>query len=78
MELTALKSEQCAMCPIKSVKHYFFSSARIAEWLMFQTDTHTASVRVSSGPKLFRQMHAMIKLYFLYCVSSEHRKQEIT
>ena len=31
IELTALKSEQCTMCPIKSVKHYFFSFASIAD-----------------------------------------------
>ena len=46
IELTALKSEQCAMYPIKPVKHYFFSSASIADWLAFKTDTHTAHVRV--------------------------------
>ena len=58
------------MCPIKPVKHYFFSSASLAEWLAFQTGTHTASVRVSSATKLFRQMHAKINIFYTVLVQS--------
>ena len=70
IELTALKSEQCAMCPIKPVKHYFFSSANIAEWLAFQTDSHTACVRVSSAGKHFRQMHATKNIFYTVLVQN--------
>ena len=70
IELTALKSEQCAVCPMKPVKHYFFSSASIAEWFVLQTDTHTASVRVSSAAKLFRQMHAKINIFYTVLVQN--------
>ena len=58
------------MCPIKPVKHYFFSSASISEWVAFQTDTHTASVRVSSAAKLFRQMHAKINIFYTVLVQN--------
>ena len=58
------------MCPIKPVKHYFFSSASIAEWLSL-TDTLTASVRVSSAAKLFfRQMHAKINIFYTVLVQN--------
>ena len=56
------------MCPIKPVQHYFFSSVSIAESLSFQTDTHTASVRVSSAAKLFRQMHGKINIFYTVLV----------
>ena len=58
------------MRPIKPVKHYFFSSASIAEWYPFQTGTHTASVRVSSAAKLFRQMHAKINIFYTVLVQN--------
>ena len=58
------------MCPIKLVKHYCFSSALIAEWLVFQTDTHTAHVRVSSAAKLFRQIHAKINIFYTVLVQN--------
>ena len=58
------------MCPIKPVKHYFFTSASIAKWLSFQTDTHAASVRVSSAAKLFRQMHAKINIFYTVLVQN--------
>ena len=70
IELTALKSEQCEMCPIKPVKYFFFSSASIAKWLAFQTDTHTARVRVSSPGKLFRQMHVKINIFYTELVQN--------
>ena len=58
------------MCPIKPVKHYFSSSARIAEWLSFQTDSDTAYVRVSSAAKLFRQMHVKINVSYTVLVQN--------
>ena len=58
------------MCPIKPVKHYCFSSDSIAEQLALQTDTHTASVRVSSDAKLFRQMHAKINIFYTVLVQN--------
>ena len=58
------------MCPIKPAKHYFFLSVSIAEWLPFQTDTHTASVRVSSAAKLFRQMHGKINIFYTVLVQN--------
>ena len=51
------------MCPIKPVKHYFFSSANIAEWSTLQTESHTACVRVLLAAKRFRQMHAKINIF---------------
>ena len=63
IELTALKSEQCAMCPIKPVNHYFLECASMAEWLAFKMDSRTARVRVSSATKRFRQMHAKINIF---------------
>ena len=45
IELTALKIEQCAMCPIKPVKHYFLACARVAKWLAFKLDSCTAHIR---------------------------------
>ena len=58
------------MCPIKPVKHYFFSSASIAEWLAFHTDSDTAYVRVSSVAKLFRQMHVKINIFYIVLVQN--------
>ena len=58
------------MCPIKPVKHYFFSSASIAELLQFQTDTHTASVRLSSAAKLFRRIYAKINIFYMVLVQN--------
>ena len=66
------------MCPIKSVKHYFSSSASIAEWLALETDSNTARVRVSLAAKRFRHMHEKINIFYRVCVSSEPRKREIT
>ena len=57
------------MCPIKPLKHYF-SSVSMAEWLSFQTDTHAASVRVSSATKHFRQMHAKINIFYTVLVQN--------
>ena len=63
------------MCPIKPVTHHIFSYASIAKWLPFQTDTHTASVRVSSAAKIFRQMHAKIDIFYTVLVQNiENRK----
>ena len=56
------------MCQIKPVKHYFFSPASIAEWLVLQTDSHTARVRVSWAAKHFRQMHAKINILYTVLV----------
>ena len=64
IELTALKSEQCAMCSIKPVKHYIFSFASIAQWLALQSDSHTVRVRVSWAAKRFKQMHAKINIFY--------------
>ena len=58
------------MCPIMPVKQYFFSSASIAEWLAFQTDSDTARVRVSSAAKLFRQMHDKINIFYTVLVQN--------
>ena len=58
------------MYPINPLKHYFFSSASIAEWFALQTDTHTARVRVSSAAKLFRQMHAKINIFYTVLVQN--------
>ena len=59
------------MCPIKPVKHYFFSSASKAEWLALQTGSHTARVRVSWAAKHFRQMHAMINIFYAVLVQNK-------
>ena len=58
------------MCPIKPVKHYFFSSASIAEWLVLQMDSHAVSVRVSWAAKHFRQMHAKINIFYTVLVQN--------
>ena len=58
------------MCPIKTVKHYFFPSASIAEWLAFQTDSDTAYVRFSWAAKLFRQMNAKINIFYTVLVQN--------
>ena len=68
MELTALKSEQCAMRPIKPVKHYLPESAGVAEWLAFKMDRLTARVRVPSAAKRFRQMHAKVNIFYTVLV----------
>ena len=58
------------MCPIKPVKHYFFSSASIAKWLVVWTDSDTAYVRVPSAAELFRQMHAKINIFYIVLVKN--------
>ena len=58
------------MCPIKPVKHYFFSSARIAKWLAVRTDSDTAYIRVPSAAKLFRQMHEKINIFYIVLVQN--------
>ena len=58
------------MCPVKPVKHYFFSSASIAEWLGVRTDRDTAYVRVPSAAKLFRQIHAKINIFYVVLVQN--------
>ena len=58
------------MSLLKPVKHYFFSSASIAEWLAFKTDSHTAHVRVSSAAKRFRQMQAKIGIFYTVLVQN--------
>ena len=58
------------MCPIKSEKHYFFSSASIAKWLALPTDSHTACVRVPLAAKRFRQMPVKINTLYTVLVQS--------
>ena len=58
------------MCPVKPVKHYIFSYASKAKWLVLQTDSHTASVRVSWAAKSFRQMHAKINIFYTVLVQN--------
>ena len=58
------------MCPIKPVKHYFFSCASIAEWLADRTDSDTAYVRVPSAAKLLRQMHGKINIFYIVLVQN--------
>ena len=58
------------MCPIKPVKHYFLSSASIAERLALQTDSHTACIGVSWTAKRFRQMHAKINIFYTVLVQN--------
>ena len=58
------------MCPIKPVKHYFFSSVSIAQWLAVRTDSNTAYVRAPSAAKLFRQMHAKINIFYIVLVQN--------
>ena len=53
------------MFPIKLVKHYFFSSASIAECLGVRTDSERAYVRVPSAAKFFRQMNAKINIFYV-------------
>ena len=75
IELTALKSELCAMCPIKQVKHYLLTWASVAEWLANKMDIRTALVRVSSAAKRFRQMHQKINIFYTVLVQNiESRK----
>ena len=58
------------MCPIKPVKHCFFSSASMAKWLAVWTDSDTAYVRVASAAKLFRQLHAKINIFYIVLVQN--------
>ena len=58
------------MCPIKPVKHYFFSSASLAQWLEVQTESDTAYVRVRSAAKFFRLMHVKINIFYIVLVQN--------
>ena len=58
------------MCPIKPVKHYFFSSASIAEWLAVRTDSDTAYIRVPSAAEPIRHMHAKINIFYIVLVQN--------
>ena len=58
------------MCPIKPVKHYFFLSASIAQWLAVRADSDTAYVRVPSAAKFFRLMHAKINIFYIVLVQN--------
>ena len=58
------------MCPIKPVKHYFFSSASISEWLALQIDSHRAHFWVSWPAMHFRQMHAKINIFYTVLIQN--------
>ena len=54
----------------KASKALLLLSASITKWLAFQTDSHTAHVRVSSADKRFRQMHAKINIFYTVLVQN--------
>ena len=56
------------MCPIKPVKHYFFTCASVAYWLTFKMDSRTAHIRIPSSAKCFRQMHSKINIFYTVLV----------
>ena len=58
------------MCPIKQVKHYFFTWTGVAERAGFKIYIRIAHVRVSSASKRFRQMHEKIKIFYTVLVQN--------
>ena len=54
------------MCPIKQVKHYFLTWARVAEWVESNMDILTACVRVS--PYAASKSYVFFSVLSLYCI----------